>query len=107
MPIELTPEASLPDQGGYTDRHLTGPDARLFNELLRRGVAEWEADCGDCNVMVFDLEVYLRLISRWPEAFGLTDTTAFNNTIGGVRQERGKMGYVWVTSASVSEPGGS
>jgi phospholipase/lecithinase/hemolysin len=94
VPIELTPEASLPDHGGYTDRHLTGSDARLFNHLLRKGATEWEERCGDCNVMVFDLEIYLRLIRRWPEGFGLTDTTAFEKTIGDIRQERGKMGFM-------------
>ena len=93
-PVELTPQGTLPHEGGYNDRHITAAATIMLNDYLKAAVIGFETDLTEANAMVFDSEAFFRLLVGMPEAFGLTDPVRYVFDIQGYKAPRGRMGFM-------------
>ena len=93
-PVELTPQGTLPHEGGYNDRNITAAATIMLNDYLKAAVAKFESDLTEVNAMLFDSEAFFRLLIEMPEAFGLTDPVRYVFDIHGYKPPTGRMGFM-------------
>ncbi|WVR08390.1 hypothetical protein IAU60_005445 [Kwoniella sp. DSM 27419] len=101
-PIQYSPKYNLPSQVGHDIQGRVERSVQLYNEYVRAGVAEFEADTPDANVMLFDLERYWKLVLDYPELFGMTDCARFHITVDGRKPNLGRMGLCYHDNQHIS-----
>ena len=98
-PLDLTPRALLPSLGFLADTPAHRDLGALFNELLAEGVEHFEWQHTGANVFYFDQDSFVRIITDFPEIFGITDTKRYQFHVhGGDAGDRylgrGKVGFL-------------
>ena len=76
-PLDLTPRAILPSLGFVADTPAHRDLGLHFIDLLAKGIEPFEEKHPGVNLFYFDQDSFVRIVTDFPELFGITDTKRY------------------------------